>query len=48
MLHSCIQATDTQKIKPIIDMEFSFEEANKAIEYMKQGRHFGKVIIKVT
>jgi NADPH:quinone reductase-like Zn-dependent oxidoreductase len=33
----------TDYIQPIIDTQFSFEEVQKALEYLEQGQHFGKV-----
>lgn len=38
---------ESGKIKPVIDKVFSFEEAQKAIEYSESGRAKGKVILKI-
>lgn len=35
------------KIKPLIDSEFTFDNANQAIERMKSREHFGKIIISM-
>ncbi|MDX1958419.1 MAG: NAD(P)-dependent alcohol dehydrogenase [Leptospiraceae bacterium] len=35
------------KIKPVIDRVFNIDEAIKAIEYLKSGNHFGKIVIKI-
>lgn len=35
------------KIKPIVDKEFSFEEAQKALDYLELGRSRGKVVVKI-
>jgi NADPH:quinone reductase-like Zn-dependent oxidoreductase len=34
-------------IHPVIDSSFPFEEAPQALEYLKSGRHFGKVVIRL-
>ncbi len=34
------------KIHPVIDTSFPFTEAPRAFEYLKSGRHFGKVVIR--
>lgn len=34
-------------IKPVIDRVFPFDEAPAAFEYMKNGSHFGKVVIRM-
>lgn len=38
---------EEKKIRPVIDKVFEFEEAKEALEYLYQGGHFGKVVIKV-
>ncbi|WNG45166.1 NAD(P)-dependent alcohol dehydrogenase [Archangium minus] len=35
------------RMKPVIDRTFPFEEAREALRYLKEGAHFGKVVIKV-
>ena len=35
------------KIKPIIDKTFDFENANKAFEYLRSGNHLGKITINI-
>lgn len=34
------------KLKPVIDRTFEFDEARDALEYMKSGSHFGKIVVK--
>ncbi|MFC5732220.1 NAD(P)-dependent alcohol dehydrogenase [Cytobacillus gottheilii] len=38
---------ETEKIRPIIDREYSLQEVPKAIQYFEKGRSQGKVIISV-
>jgi NADPH:quinone reductase-like Zn-dependent oxidoreductase len=35
-------------IKPVIDKIFNFNEANEAFTYLKSGKHFGKICIKIS
>jgi NADPH:quinone reductase-like Zn-dependent oxidoreductase len=37
----------TERIRPVIDKVFSFEQAKEALDYLAQGRAKGKVVIKV-
>jgi NADPH:quinone reductase-like Zn-dependent oxidoreductase len=39
------QFIDQHRIEPVIDQVFSFEEADKAFEYLESGQHLGKVVI---
>ncbi len=34
-------------IEPVIDRRFAFEELREAMEHMKAGMHFGKIVVKV-
>jgi NADPH:quinone reductase-like Zn-dependent oxidoreductase len=34
------------KLRPVIDRTFEFDEARAALEYMKTGAHFGKIVVK--
>jgi len=38
---------ESGKIKPVIDLIFPFEEAQKAMEYSESGRAKGKIILKI-
>lgn len=37
---------DSHKIKPIIDREFDFKDAEAAFAWMDTGSHFGKIVIR--
>jgi NADPH:quinone reductase-like Zn-dependent oxidoreductase len=41
-----IQFVKQKKIKPIIDEVFTFEEAEKAFDRMKEGKQLGKIVLK--
>ncbi|MBO0995863.1 NADP-dependent oxidoreductase [Bacillus sp. SD088] len=38
---------ESGKIKPVIDRTFSFQDAQKAMEYAESGRAKGKIIVKI-
>lgn len=38
---------ESEKVRPIIDKVFSFEQTNEALSYVESGRSKGKVVIKV-
>lgn len=40
-------AINTNKIKPVVDQVYSFEEVPKAFESLKAGKHFGKICIEI-
>jgi len=37
----------SDKIQPIVDKVFTFDQAKGASEYLTAGSHFGKVVVKV-
>lgn len=37
----------TNKIKPVVDCVFSFDQIRQAHEYMEQNKNTGKIILKV-
>jgi NADPH:quinone reductase-like Zn-dependent oxidoreductase len=43
-MNDCISEN---KIQPIVDKVFEFEEAKEALKTMKNGSHFGKIVVKV-
>ncbi len=38
---------EANKIKPVVDRVFSFEDSIEALQYLFRGGHFGKVVIRV-
>jgi NADPH:quinone reductase-like Zn-dependent oxidoreductase len=42
-----IKGVGVNKLEPVIDKTFEFDEAPQAYEYLKAGRHFGKVVIRI-
>ena len=40
------RAIETQRIRPVIDREFAFNEVGAAFRHFKAGAHFGKVVIR--
>jgi NADPH:quinone reductase-like Zn-dependent oxidoreductase len=46
MFHRLTSALAANRIEPIIDRTFGFDEARAAYEYLASGSHFGKVVIR--
>lgn len=46
-LESIKQLVEQEKIKPVVDRIFDFEETQQAMEYVETGRAKGKVIVKL-
>ncbi len=40
------RAISQHQVKPVIDQVFPFEELKEAMEYLRQGKHFGKICIR--
>jgi NADPH:quinone reductase-like Zn-dependent oxidoreductase len=40
-------AIEKSRIMPVIDKTFGFSEVRQALEYMKSGGHFGKIVINI-
>ncbi|QOT79462.1 NADP-dependent oxidoreductase [Cupriavidus basilensis] len=38
---------ESERIRPVIDRVFSFEQAKEALEYLAEGRAKGKVVVKI-
>ena len=41
------QLLETERIQPVIDQVFPFDQAKEALEYLAQGHAKGKVVIKM-
>ena len=39
---------EEKKIKPVVDKVFDFDDVKDAFDYLVKGKHFGKVVIKVS
>lgn len=47
MLEAMNRAIALHRMQPVIDRVFPFERATDALEYLKSGSHFGKVVIRI-
>ena len=47
MFEAMNRAITQNKMKPVVDRVFPFQEAVDALKYLKSGHHFGKVVITV-
>jgi len=47
MYEDMLAAMTVSKIHPIVDKTFAFADAASAYQYQMEGKHFGKVVIKV-
>ena len=45
MLEDLCRAVEVNRIAPVIDRVFGFDEVQEAYRYLKAGQHFGKVVI---
>lgn len=41
------RAIATHRLKPVVDSEFALEKSADAFRHMAQGKHFGKVVVKL-
>ncbi len=48
MFEAMNRALEVAKLKPVIDRVFDFTDARTAYEYLATGKHFGKVVIRVS
>ena len=47
MLEELVRFVEVNRIEPIIDRSFPFDEAAGAYEYLQAGQHFGRVVIDI-
>jgi NADPH:quinone reductase-like Zn-dependent oxidoreductase len=47
MFEAMNQAIAANRIKPVIDKVFGFDEVKAAYQHMASGRQFGKIVIRV-
>ena len=47
MFEAMNRAIATNKIKPVIDKVFGFDDVQAAYRHMASGAHFGKIVIRV-
>ena len=47
MVRRCLPAVTVDRMKPVIDRTFPFEQAKQAFAHMASGAHFGKVAIAI-
>lgn len=46
MFEDMNKAVVANRVKPVIDKTFAFEEVREALKYMESGSHFGKIVVK--
>ncbi len=39
------RAIALHKMRPVVDCVFPWTEARAAVEYMRKGKHFGKIVL---
>jgi len=39
---------EQKQIRPVVDKVYAFDQAKDALQYLAQGAHFGKVVIKIS
>jgi NADPH:quinone reductase-like Zn-dependent oxidoreductase len=47
MFEEMNRAITVNRLKPVIDQTFAFDQAREALEAMKTGSHFGKIVITI-
>lgn len=46
MFEEMNRAVGVNRMRPVVDKTFAFEEAREALRYMESGSHFGKIVIR--
>lgn len=46
MQEEMVNAINTNKIKPVIDKSFAFDQLGEAFRYQESGQHFGKIVLE--
>jgi NADPH:quinone reductase-like Zn-dependent oxidoreductase len=47
MFEEMNKAIDENRLKPVIDKTFAFNEVPKALRYLESGSHFGKIVVSL-
>jgi NADPH:quinone reductase-like Zn-dependent oxidoreductase len=47
MFEEMNNAIESNRLKPVIDKTFAFEDAAEALRYMESGSHFGKIVVRL-
>ena len=47
MFEKMNRAMEENRLRPVIDRTFAFDEARDALRFMKNGSHFGKIVITI-
>ena len=48
MFEDMNRAISANRLKPVIDRVFDFDQAREALRYMESGSHFGKIVVRVS
>lgn len=48
MLDALAKFVEVNRIVPVVDRVFGFDQAREAYEYLDAGKHFGKVVVRVS
>jgi len=47
MFEEMLRAVSVNKMEPVVDRVFGFDEAREALRYMESGSHFGKIVVTI-
>jgi len=47
MFEKMNNAIECNRLKPVIDKMFAFNEVSEALRYMESGSHFGKIVVSL-